>query len=89
MYSRHEELEAVAVLSEAEAALHEGADLEGLVAGGVVEGISVIANDCLAGGESGYEEQEGEGPHGHGSDALLSVGQTNVSDYCSQKEGRR
>jgi hypothetical protein len=65
----HDELEAVAVFGEAEAALNEGADLQGLMAGGVSEGSGVIADGCLSGGEARKGEQESECPDGGRSEA--------------------
>jgi hypothetical protein len=62
--ARHDELEVIAVFGEAEAALDDGSDIEGLVAFGIEEGIVLVANDCLAGGVLSGGEQEGECPDG-------------------------
>src|SRR3954453_23452854 len=52
VHARHEEAEAVAVLRDADAALDEGADLEGQAAGEVLmEGVGVAAGNGLRGGE--------------------------------------
>ncbi|MCU1250946.1 MAG: hypothetical protein JWQ49_3975 [Edaphobacter sp.] len=81
VHACHEEFEAVAVLGEAEAALNDGADLEGPVGGEVLmEGVDVAGGYRLRGGESGGGEQEGKDPDGRGCDALRAFGQSMSPD---------
>jgi hypothetical protein len=81
VHACHEEAEAVAVLGEADAALDEGSDLEGLVGGEILmEGVGVAAGDGLRGGESGSREQEGEDPDSRGCEALREFGQSMSPD---------
>lgn len=60
----HEEFEVVAIFGEAEAALHEGSNLEGLMTFGIEEGIVPVADDGLGGRGSCDGEQEDEDPEG-------------------------
>jgi hypothetical protein len=58
--SSQEELEAAAVVGDAVAALDEDAEVEGLVAGGVVEGRRVVGDGGLGGGWKSGEETESQ-----------------------------
>jgi hypothetical protein len=87
--SCHDELEVVAIFGEAEAALHNGSDLEGLVAFGIEEGIVLIADDCLGGGGSSGGEQEGEGPEGGRSKAYELLDHLGLRCWLQKKAGCR
>jgi hypothetical protein len=70
----HEEFEVIAVFGDAETTLYEGADLERLMASGVMKRRGVVADGGLSGGIAGKRQQEGKGADGGCSDTSRTFG---------------
>jgi hypothetical protein len=82
----HDELEAVAILGEAGAALDDCAELEVVKAGEVVvERVGVVADYGLGGGDAGGGEQESDRTDGGRSDAGHALGHEWLRDTCRRK----
>jgi hypothetical protein len=86
--SCHEEFEAVAVFSEAVAALDEDANFKRQVIGVDMKRGDVTISNSLAGGKSG-RQQECEEPDGRYSNASRAVDQSRGSGCLLTEEGRR
>ena len=86
----HKEFEVVAIFGDSEATLHDGSDLEGLVAfGDRKKGLFPLLTGGLSGRGPGNDEQEEDCPEGGCSKAYELLDHLDLRCCGQQKKGRR